>query len=300
MTRQDEIAAKAIRKSTLKSLKQKKALRVKQIKEESANKIRELNIQYSEDPERLRAKYAADDYAKSEKAKKRAEKAIAKEKKHLEKERAKRTFTLGEEIFSSIVQGMGACLFIAATVLLNVFAVKDATPENKFIYMTIYSCFGASMIIMYIMSLLHHALTNATAKEVFKRLAHIFIFLVIGTTYTAYTFTAVTDLFGFVVFCSMWGLCFIGIIMYAIAGSRLELVNIIFYAVLGLSSLLLCNQLYKVLSGRSFAMLISAGVLYIVGLVFYQLREIKYMRSISNIILLCASVYLFFSMFFII
>ena len=41
MTRQDEIAAKAVRISTLKSLKQKRALRIRQIKEEAANKIRE-------------------------------------------------------------------------------------------------------------------------------------------------------------------------------------------------------------------------------------------------------------------
>ena len=38
MTRQDEIAAKAVRISTLKSLKQKRALRIRQIKEEAANK----------------------------------------------------------------------------------------------------------------------------------------------------------------------------------------------------------------------------------------------------------------------
>ena len=298
MTRQDEIAAKAVRISTLKSLKQKRALRIRQIKEEAANKIRELNIQYSEDPERLRAKYAADDYAKSEKAKKRAAKAIEKEKKHLERERNLRPFTLGEEIFSSIVQGIGACLFIAATVLLNVFTIGKVPAEDKTLYITLFSCFGGTMTLMYIMSVLDHALTPSSAKETFKRLAHIFIFLVIGTTFTVYTFKAVTDLFGFIVFCSVWVLCFIGIIMYAIAGSRLELVNIIFYAIAGCASLLICTQLYKALPQKSFAMLIVAGVLYIVGLVFYKIRKVKFMRSISNIILLGASVYLFFSMFF--
>ena len=193
MTRQDEIAAKAVRISTLKSLKQKRALRIRQIKEEAANKIRELNIQYSEDPERLRAKYAADDYAKSEKAKKRAAKAIEKEKKHLERERNLRPFTLGEEIFSSIVQGIGACLFIAATVLLNVFTIGKVPAEDKTLYITLFSCFGGTMTLMYIMSVLDHALTPSSAKETFKRLAHIFIFLVIGTTYTVYTFKAVTE-----------------------------------------------------------------------------------------------------------
>ena len=62
MTREDEIAAKAVRLSTLKSLKVKKELRIKQIKQDAEEKIREVNIQYADDPERLRAKYAADDF----------------------------------------------------------------------------------------------------------------------------------------------------------------------------------------------------------------------------------------------
>ena len=69
MTREDEIAANAVRLSTLRSIKAKKRLRIQQIKEEAEAKIREINIQYAEDPERLKAKYAAEDYAKSEKAK---------------------------------------------------------------------------------------------------------------------------------------------------------------------------------------------------------------------------------------
>ena len=84
MSRQDEIAANAVRKSTLKSLKEKKHSRLKQLKADYENQIREINIQYAEDPERLKAKYAADDYAKSEKAKKRAQKQIDNEKKMIE------------------------------------------------------------------------------------------------------------------------------------------------------------------------------------------------------------------------
>jgi len=66
MTREDEIAAKSKRSSTLKSLKLKKMLRLQQLKDEYQTKVREVNIQYAEDPERLKAKYAADDYAKNQ------------------------------------------------------------------------------------------------------------------------------------------------------------------------------------------------------------------------------------------
>ena len=92
MARQDEIAEKAVRKSTLKSLKEKKRSRIRQLKADYDKTIQEINIQYSEDPERLKAKYAAAEYAKNEKAKKRAEKRIENEQKIIELEKSKVKF----------------------------------------------------------------------------------------------------------------------------------------------------------------------------------------------------------------
>ena len=123
MSRQDEIAEKAVRKSTLKSLKIKKRSRLRQLKADYENAVQQVQIQYAEDPERLKAKYAAANYAKSEKAKKRAEKRIESEKRLIELSKASRRLTVGEEIGSSIVQGIGVALFIAATAILDSLAV---------------------------------------------------------------------------------------------------------------------------------------------------------------------------------
>lgn len=303
MTRQDEIALKAIRASTLKSLNVKRKSRIKQIKEEAEKKIQEVNIQYSEDPERLRAKYAADEYARSEKARKRAEKNIAKEKALIEKNKQIRKFTLAEEIFSSIVQGLGACVFIAVTAILDVLAFGKVQGEKYAnLYLLSYSLFGGMMILMYIMSTLHHALRNEGAKEIFNRLAHIFTYLVIGFAYSSYTLRTLSsnwNILGLVIFGIVWILCLTGIIMYAIIGSKNELVNVIFCLITGWLSLIIIKNLYSVLSTRSFAMLIISGIVYSLGLIFYRLKNIKFMRAISDIIFLTGGIFLFFSMFFI-
>ena len=107
MSRQDDVAVKAVRKSTLKSLKEKKNYRLAQLKADYEKAVREVNIQYAEDPERLKAKYASDDYAKSERGKRKAAKKIESEKKLIETEYKSRHLTVGEEIASSIVQGIG-------------------------------------------------------------------------------------------------------------------------------------------------------------------------------------------------
>lgn len=298
LTREDTIAARAVRLSTLKSIKAKKKLRIQQIKDDAQQKIREINIQYAEDPERLKAKYAAEDYAKSEKARKKAEKAIAKEKAHVESQFSLRPYTLGEEIFSSIVQGIGACLFIAATVLLDVFAIKNVPDSEKNIYAVLFSCFGGIMTLNYVMSILYHAITNINAKEVFKRLSRVGVFLVIVGAYFVYCFNTKSNLFGWIVAGIITVICLTGLIMYAIAGSRLELVNIIFYAVSGLAALLLINHFSRFLSHKSFVLLLCSGAFYVVGLIFCNMRKVKYMHCIGDIVVLLGSASLFFSYFF--
>lgn len=298
MSRQDDIAAKAVRKSTLKSIKEKKQVRLRQLKEDYEKSVQEIHIQYSEDPERLKAKYAAENYAKNERKQKIAAKRIETEKKLIEAEKKVRHLTVGEEIASSIVQGLGACLFIAGTAILDTIAISKA---QEYITTTIifYSLFGVSMILMYLFSLLQHALTNFTAKAVFNRLAHIWTFLIIGFCYSAYTITKLQSLSGWILFGIVWTVVLVGILFYAISGRKFENLNTILYVVAGFSGLVVARNLYQVLSPKSFSMLIIGAVFYVVGIVFYNLRKIKYMHFIGNVIMLLGSVYIFLSMFFI-
>ena len=179
MSRQDDIAAKAVRKSTLKSIKEKKQVRLRQLKEDYEKSVQEIHIQYSEDPERLKAKYAAENYAKNERKQKIAAKRIETEKKLIEAEKKVRHLTVGEEIASSIVQGLGACLFIAGTAILDTIAISKA---QEYITTTIifYSLFGVSMILMYLFSLLQHALTNFTANQKISLKPFLIVWLISG------------------------------------------------------------------------------------------------------------------------
>ncbi len=295
---QDEIASKAVRKSTLKSIKQKKKYRLKKLKEDYEAEIREINIQYSKDPERLKAKYAAAEYARNEKARARAERRIAAEQKELEFAQNERSLTTNEEIASSIVQGIGVALFIAATAILDTLAMRNVT---SFFNTTIvfYSLFGASMILMYLSSVLQHALTNITAKQVFNRLSHVFTFLIIGFGYSAYTITKIQGNVGWILFGVVWAAVFIGILFYAIAGQKYEKLNIALYVIAGFSGLGAAKILFEVLSATSFAMLVSGAVFYLIGIIFYNFKKIKFMHLLSNIIMLFGSVLIFFSLFYI-
>lgn len=298
MTRQDEIALGAKRKSTLKSLKAKKATRIKQIRSKAEADIREVNILYAEDPERLRAKYAADEYAKNERTRLRAEKKIETEKKLIAQNSQKRAFTLAEKIFNAIVQGCGAVAAIVATVLLIVQAATNSPLTLRAYFVTSYALVCASLVVMYIMSCLHHALISPGAKDVFSRLSHAFAFMAIGSGYTAILLTAMNNVTGWVLFGIVWGIAVLGIIFYSVFGDRIEKFSIALYILLGWSGIFVFGRLSELLPPISFRLLIITGIIYTISIPFYLLRKIKFAHSVGNLIMLFASGCLYLSLLF--
>ncbi|MBP3709271.1 MAG: hemolysin III family protein [Treponema sp.] len=298
MTREDNEATRAVRRATLKSLKAKKKNRLQQLKTQYEHDIREVNINYANDPERLRAKYAADDYARSERAKKRAARRIEQAQRLIEKHNKARQFSLGEEIASAIVQGIGAALSIAAIAILLYHAATSASDNLRTIYIATFACSISLMVVMYVMSTLHHALTADIAKEVFNRLAHCFIFLILGSVYTLFTIVALDGIAGWVLFGIVWFMSLVGVVMYAIWGDELLIVNIILYLVGGWIGIALVHQLYRGLPSQSFVHLFASGGLYSVGCVFLLLRKVKYMHAVGNFITLAGTMYLFAALYF--
>ena len=74
-------------------------------------------------------------------------------------------YTVGEEIINSISHGLGVLLGITALVLTVVFSVKNHNTIG-----VVSSCiYGSTMIIMYLISCLYHALSpKLKAKKVFR------------------------------------------------------------------------------------------------------------------------------------
>ena len=92
-------------------------------------------------------------------------------------------YTLGEEIFNSVSHGAGGLLSIAGTAVLIVLA---AIYSNAWGVVSS-AIFGASLIILYTMSTLYHAITNPKAKKFFRIMDHNTIFFLIAGTYTPIT-----------------------------------------------------------------------------------------------------------------
>ena len=108
-------------------------------------------------------------------------------------------YSLGEEIFSAVSHGAAALFGVAALVVLLVACRK--TPVT----VASVSVFGATMILLYTVSTLYHALNVNRAKRVFRVLDHCTIYLLIAGTYTPITLCCLGGTAGLVLLCAVWG-----------------------------------------------------------------------------------------------
>ena len=103
---------------------------------------------------------------------------------------------------------------------------------------------------------------------------------------------------GWVLFGLVWTTAVVGIVLYAVWGSELKIVNLVFYFVIGWAGLFLMRRFYLEHALRSFAYLVVSGLLYSSGCAFFLLRKIKYMHAAGNVLMLLGTLNLYASLFF--
>ena len=205
----------------------------------------------------------------------------------------RRNYSLGEEIFSATTHGVGAALSVAALVTM---VVRAAFHSNVYGVVSA-AIFGASLIILYTMSTLYHALTPKKAKRVFRIFDHATIFLLIAGTYTPYLLVSLHGTTGWILFFILWGLTAIGIVFDAVMLEKFRKIEMLLYVGMGWCILFASGSLVANLEKGGLVLLFIGGVLYTVGIIFYALKKVKYMHSVWHLFVLAGSIFHYFSVY---
>lgn len=269
---------------------------VREIKKAAKSRIRQIKASAKEEVQRVKMEaYAALKPAK-------AARKLEKQQERLERKAYEATipkrYSIGEEIFNSVTHGVGAGLAVAATVLLIVRAVLYAPVDGRGFYITSFAIFGATMVVLYLMSTLYHALTPYGAKKVFAIFDHSSIYLLIAGTYTPFCLTTLRGTVGWVLFGIIWGLAVAGITFYAIFGSRMRILSVITYVLMGWLVVFAFKPMVAALNPVSLRLVVVGGVAYTVGCVFYAMKKVKWMHCIWHIFVMFGSVFHFFAVYF--
>lgn len=165
--------------------------------------------------------------------------------------------------------------------------------------MVVSSCiYGGTLIILYSMSTIYHALAKNKAKKVFRILDHCSIFLLIAGTYTPYTLVAIRGPVGWVLFGIIWASAVVGITLNAISVQKFKIFSMICYVASGWAVIAAARPMAAAIPLRGIILLLLGGVAYSIGAVLYTIgKKIKYMHSIWHFFVLAGSILHFFSIF---
>lgn len=207
-------------------------------------------------------------------------------------------YSLGEEIFNSITHGIGAALSVAALVILLILTVTNGGNALDITGIAIY---GATLIILYTMSTLYHAITNEKAKKVLRIIDHSSVYILIIGSFVPYIFTVLNG-YGIkplIVLGVITLIALIGTILYCIFKQKIKIFNIASYIIMGWAISFLIPDLIEIFKLNNimycFYLLLAGGLFYTIGIIFYAIKKIKYFHSIWHLFVLIGSILHFFA-----
>ena len=204
------------------------------------------------------------------------------------------SYTLGEELISSISHGIGALLGISALVLC---VVKSCNPLDGY-KLASSIVFGLNIIILYLMSCLYHALKVNKAKRVFRVFDHCTIFLLIAGTYTPYTLVTLRDTIGWWLFGVIWLMAVVGVVLNAVSLRKFAKLSVACYLIMGWMVLLSFGQLKAQLNWNGILLLIAGGCAYTIGAIIYGIgSRQRYFHSVFHFFCLAGTILHFFSIY---
>ena len=204
---------------------------------------------------------------------------------------SEKRYTLGEEIFNSVSHGVGGGLSIAGTVVLIVLAAIHSDAWG----VVSSAIFGASLIILYTMSTLYHAITNPRAKAFFRIMDHNTIFFLIAGTYTPITLVPLRGALGWVLFGIVWGAAVLGIVFNSIDLEKFRKPSVVCYIAMGWVIVIAIKPMLQKVSPLSLWFLLIGGLFYTVGVIFYVKKKKKYFHSIWHLFTIAGSVFHYFA-----
>lgn len=199
-------------------------------------------------------------------------------------------YSRGEEIFNMVSHIVGGAIGITAIVLCSIFAGIKGDP-----YAVVSGViFGVTMLLLYTMSSIYHGLKpNTSAKKVFQIIDHCSIFILIAGTYTPIALCTMRELNtaeGWILFGVIWGIAILGITLNSIDLKKYRVFSMICYLVMGWLIVVRIGVLIDAVGIGPFWLLLSGGIAYTIGALFYGLGKKKWFHSVFHVFCVIASV----------
>ncbi len=188
--------------------------------------------------------------------------------------------SVGEEIANALSHGVACVLAVAALPIL----VHSAARHGGAASIVGASLFAGTMILLYLVSTLYHALPPGRAKQWFNRLDHASIYLLIAGSYMPFLFGVV------------WAAAAVGVTAKLLDRLRHPLWSTGLYVAMGWVALVAAAPLFERMSGPGLGWLVAGGLSYTAGaIVFLFDSKLRYAHFVWHLFVMGGSACHFFA-----
>jgi hemolysin III len=200
--------------------------------------------------------------------------------------------TSGEELANALSHGVGLLLALAALPVL----VQGAAQRGRATDIVAASLFGSTMVVLYLVSTLYHALPRGRAKLWLNRLDHASIYLFIAGSYMPFALGVLHGAWGWTLFGVVWAAAALGIAAKLFDRLKHPLWSTGLYVAMGWVAVVAAVPLAERMSGPGLAWLIAGGVAYTAGAVVFLFdARRRYVHCVWHVFVVAGSACHFFA-----
>lgn len=198
-----------------------------------------------------------------------------------------RNYSAAEEISHSAIHAVGSHLGAAMLALLVVFGAQSGTQVPWKVVSG--AVFGASIILLYTVSSVYHAVTHTRAKRVLEVCDHMAIYFLIAGSYTPFTLVTLRashPATAWIIFGVVWGLTLAGVVIKVFTTGKWRFASTLAYIGMGWIVLFALKPLLDTLPLPGILWLAAGGGLYTLGTVFYLWRLMPFHHAVWHLFVL--------------
>jgi len=200
-------------------------------------------------------------------------------------------YTITEEISHSAIHAIGSHLGAAMLALMVVFGAQSGTQVPWKVVSG--AVFGASIILLYTVSSVYHAVTNPRAKQILEICDHMAIYVLIAGSYTPFALVTLRPQHpgvAWTIFGVVWGLTVAGVILKVFTAGRFRFISTLAYIGMGWIVAFAIKPLMATLPAPGLVWLLLGGGLYTLGTIFYLWRIMPFHHAVWHLFVLAATV----------
>lgn len=198
-----------------------------------------------------------------------------------------RAQTRGEEVANAVTHGLGLLASIVAVPVLAIAAARRGGGWQTLGAVV----FGVTLVLLYLASMLYHAVPHARAKGILRVLDHSAIYLLIAGTYTPFMLGALRGPWGWSLLGTIWALAVLGIGSKLMLGFRFPRLSTVVYLGMGWLVVVALHPFVTRVSTAGLLWIAAGGLFYTGGVVFYvRDHSMKYAHALWHLCVLGGSV----------